>query len=96
MKKMCKHAERLVNEMGGIELVVKAMEKFPDDEVTQRQGCCLLKALSCFESVRKPMVKAGAARAVAVAVALEKHDSGSKNCKAIQKYGKTCMQNLFA
>ena len=94
MKKMCKHAERFVNELGGIELTVKGMDKFPDHEDIQHEGCALLCALSCLESIRKAMVKAGAARVVVAA--LEEHDSGSAESKRIQKNGKKCMQYLFA
>ena len=38
--------KEVIREKGGIEIIVKGMQQFKDDEEVQENGCCALKSLA--------------------------------------------------
>ena len=88
---MCSKANAtlLVTELGGIPFLVEQMKEFQDDAHITKYACLTLKFLSSFENLRKPMVDAKAATALANAI--ERHGDNPD----IQELAREAMKQLM-
>ena len=82
MADQCMH--RFVHELCGVDLLVEAMDRFPNSVETQAGGCAVFACLSSEKELVGPLVKAGVARVVGAA--LENHNVS---------HAKEIMRNLF-
>ena len=71
-------ADRFVNELDGIAIVVKAMTKFPKDTKIQLGGCGLFQNLAQNKSYIYSMMQEGAVAAVGSSLTSHPHDPNIK------------------
>lgn len=87
------NATHFVNVLKGTPLIIAAMQTFQDNAAVQKWACWALSSLAAREELRKPLIEAGARRALANAI--DTHQDESKDfVKDLQKKGREALRYL--